>query len=130
MPLMAFQHIGFEQRVVQNAGDAHTVIGKHMHVVLDVLAKFCALRIFQPGFQRGQHDIARQLLRRARIDMADGDVRGMTRFHRQRNAHQFRGHRIEAGSFGIDCGQRRGFDARQPFLQRVHRRHGFIVSLV
>ena len=97
MPLMAFQDIGLEQRIVGDAPQLDAAVGKNMAVVLDVLAELGAPRTLQPGLESGQYGLARQLLRRAGINMAQGYVGGATRFGGQRNADQFRAQRIKIG---------------------------------
>ena len=46
--LVAFQHIGLQQRVVVYPCQCDAVIGEDMHVVFEVLPEFQMLRAFQP----------------------------------------------------------------------------------
>ena len=58
MPLMAFQHIGFEQGVVNDAAQRDAAVGENMGVVLDVLAEFGVAFTLQPRPQFFQHPLA------------------------------------------------------------------------
>ncbi len=48
MPLVAFQHIGLEQRVVGDAAQRDAAVGKDMRVVFDVLAELGVFVALQP----------------------------------------------------------------------------------
>jgi hypothetical protein len=61
--LVHLQHIALQHGVVRIALHLDAVVGKHMAVVLDVLAQLGPLRVFQPGLQARQHLVERQLLR-------------------------------------------------------------------
>ena len=65
-----FQHIALQHGVVGIALHLDAVVGKHMAVVLDVLAQLFCSRVLQPGLELGQHLIAVQL--RGRIGVAVG----------------------------------------------------------
>ena len=83
MPLVAFQHIGLEQRVVRNAAQRDAAVGEDMRVVLDVLAELGVFIALQPRPQFFQHPLARQLIRYAGIDMTDGNIGRTARFDGQ-----------------------------------------------
>jgi hypothetical protein len=49
--LVGFQHIGLQQRVLDDAAQAHAVVGEDVAVVLEVLAELAVARRFEPGLQ-------------------------------------------------------------------------------
>jgi len=80
----AVQHIGLEHRVVALAFDRDAVIREHMAVIFEVMANFEFRRILEPGFERREHHVAIELLRRAGVVVRERYIRGLARRHRKR----------------------------------------------
>ena len=128
MAAMRLQHVALQQRVVRDAGQPDAVVGKHVTVVLQMLAHLAVMLALQPVAQPGQRGVERQLIGRAGIAVCQRDVAGLVRLHRQRQPDQPRLHRIERGGFGIDADQRRGRDARQPGVELRRGQHRLVVN--
>ena len=75
---------------------------QHVQVVLAVLPDLGDLRIGKDRSQGIQHDLARQLLDRARAVMRHRDVRRVAGFDRQTQPDQARAQRVERIGFGIE----------------------------
>jgi hypothetical protein len=80
MRLVHFQHIALQHGVVRIALHLDAVVGKHMAVVLDVLAQL-GLRCgsSSQGFRRASTSSKRQLLGCVRVVVAQRDVGGLAR---------------------------------------------------
>ena len=108
--LVHLQHIALQHGVVRVALHLDAVVGKDVAVVLDVLAEFFMHWVFQPRFQLGQHLIARQLFCRARVDVRDRNVSGLTRRNAQADTHNFGTHVVNRRGFGVNRRQIRSLD--------------------
>ena len=93
------------------------VVGKHMAVVLDVLAEFVALAVFQPGLEARQHVGERQLLGRIRPGVGQGNVGSFARLHAERDADDFGAHFVKRGGFGVDGHQLGRLQALHPLVE-------------
>ena len=118
-----FQHITLQHGVVGITLDLYPVVGKHMAVVFDVLAKLLFRRVFQPGFQPGQHLIPRQLFGRTRVIMGQGNVGRFTRFDTEADADNLCHHLIQRGGFGVQSRQFGRLQAGQPAIKSRPGQH-------
>ena len=67
------------------------------------------------------------MIRRAGVAVPEGDIARTTRFNRQRDADDFRVHRIEARRLGIERRQFRRFDCGEPAVKRLLVVDDFVV---
>ena len=81
---LRLEHVGLQQCVVSNAGQRDAVVGEHVLIVLDVLADFFPGRILEPWFQSPEHVVDRQLREHTRVAVGQRDIRGSSRFERER----------------------------------------------
>ena len=93
---------------------ADAVVGQHMLVVLDVLAQLFAARVFQPGFELGQHQVHRQLLRHIQAFMAQRHIRGLAHLHAEGDADDAGLHFVERIGFGVQRRQLGRLELEQP----------------
>ena len=102
--------------------------GKDLPVVFHVLADLEDRVILKHGFQRGKDIVQRHLPPdqiagaeqiAAALPVTDGDVAGLPRFDRERDADKLRPHFIKAGGFGIDGDMAAFTDQRDPAVQRL-----------
>ena len=77
------EHVGLKHGVVGDAAYRDAMARQHAHVVLEVLADLRALRILQQRFQRGEHRLDAELLRRAGVGVGAGHVGRLARRHRE-----------------------------------------------
>ena len=77
--LVAFQHVGLQQRVVVYTRKPDAVIGEDMHVVFEVLPELVVLRAFQPVLEFGERVCAIELIRRTGIDVRQRQIGGLVR---------------------------------------------------
>jgi hypothetical protein len=77
--LVGFDDVALQHRVVRDAFERNAVVGEDVLVVLGVLQHFLAVDRFQPGFQLGQHLVARQLVDDAGAVVGERDVAGFAR---------------------------------------------------
>ena len=112
--LAGFEHVRLQQRVVRDAGQRDAVVGEDVLVVFEVLADLGVLRRFEPRLQTCEYIGRVQLGGRARIVVRQRQVSRFSRGDGERDADQPRGEGVEAGRFGVERGERRGFDLRQP----------------
>ena len=124
--LVHFEHIALQHGVVHIALHFDAMVGKHMAVVLDVLAELVPGRVFQPGFEAGQHRVERQLLRCVRAGVAQRDVGGLTGRHAEADADDFGTHLVQRGGLGVQRHQLGGLDARQPGVEGVPGQEGVV----
>ena len=110
-------------------GEAHAVVGEHVHVVLQVLADLAVVRALEPRLQLVERLLERQLVRRSGVAMRQRDVAGLERLDRQRQADQARGQRIERRRLGVDRRQVGRADAGQPALQLLARQHRLVLHV-
>ena len=105
---VGLKHVRLQHRVVLDATQRNAVVGKHVRVVLQMLANLLGRVVLQPDFHAGEHGVARELRRciqphHIRPTMGDRDVARLPRSDRQRNADQLRQHRINRGRLGVDA---------------------------
>ena len=93
--LVDFQHVALQHGVVRITLHLNAVVGKHMAVVLDVLAELAPGRIFQPGFEPGQHQVTGKLRRRVRIVVPKRNVSRGTRRDANTDPDDFGLHFVE-----------------------------------
>ena len=77
MRFVHLQHIALQHGVVHIALHLDAMVGKHMAVVLHMLAQLVFGGVFQPRFELGQHFIQGQLRGRIGGVVAQGDVSGL-----------------------------------------------------
>ncbi len=63
----AVEYIRLEHRVEAHARQLDVVVGEDVGVILQVMADFAPLRVFQEGLESCQHFVTIQLLRRAGV---------------------------------------------------------------
>ena len=126
--LVHFQHVALQHGVVHVAAHLDAMVGKHMAVVLDVLAELGRARILQPGPQPLQYLGARQLVGCAGIGMGQRDVGRRPRADAQADADDFSTHFVQRRGFGVQCREFGGADALQPDLQLRPLQHRFIAG--
>ncbi len=68
--LVAFQHVGLQQRIVVYPGKCDAVVGEDVQVVFEVLPELLVPRAFQPRLEFLQSVVAPELIRRAGIACA------------------------------------------------------------
>ena len=95
MLLVHLQHIALQHGVVGVALHFDAVVGKDVAVVLDVLAELFMRWVFQPGFELGQHLVARQLLCRAGVDVRHGNISRLAGCDAQADADNFGAHLVQ-----------------------------------
>ena len=91
-----------QQRVVLDTGQRNAVIGKNVAVKFEVLPDLFFVRVFEPGRQLRQRRIEIELLTGVRPAVFQGQIGALQWRESKRNADQFRRHRVEAGSLGIE----------------------------
>ncbi|MNQ55968.1 hypothetical protein D3C85_700780 [compost metagenome] len=113
------EHVGFEHGVEGHALhlDRRRGIGEDVDVVLGVLADLGLARVFQDRLERRQHLVAIELRRHAHIGVGQRDVGGFARRDRERQAHQLRLLRVEAGGFAVEGDQFGLLQLRQPAIE-------------
>ncbi|CAM5321889.1 hypothetical protein RLIN73S_06475 [Rhodanobacter lindaniclasticus] len=98
-------HVGLQHRVVPEPLHGDAVVRQDVDVVLRVLAQLGPRRVLEDRLQRGQHGIAIELRRHAGVVVAERDVAGPARLHREAEADDVRAHRVEAGGLGVERDQ-------------------------
>ena len=102
MRLVHFQHIALQHGVVRVALNLDAVVGKHMAVVLHMLAKLLAAAVFQPGFEPCDHFVERQLHRCIGAAVAQRNVSCFAGLHTEADAHDLGAHFVERSGLGVD----------------------------
>ena len=120
------EHVGFQHGVVFHAAQGDAGAGQYAHVVLEVLADFFALFVFENGLELVQYQSAVELIRRARIVVAEGYVGGVACGGGEADAHQVRFHVIEAGGFGVESEQLGFLKFVEPGVQFFLGKHGLV----
>ena len=98
----AVEDIGFQHGIKGHALDFDAIKRQHVHVVLDVLANFWSLRVFQHGLQLCKHPLPIELIRGCRVIMPNRDVCCPARFGTKTQTHQLSLHGVEAGGFCVE----------------------------
>ena len=124
--LVHFQHIALQHGVVHVALHFDAVVGKHVAVVLHMLAQLMGLRVFQPGFEQCQYLVAVQLVGRSGITVRQGNVGRLTGLHTQADAHNLGLHFVERGGLGVQGHEVRCLRQCQPAIECLARDDGFI----
>lgn len=88
MSPVRFEDIGFQQGIVNDPLQPDTVIGEHMAVILEILADFVFLRVFQPGFEFVENGLQWKLLALFHAVMSERNVSGMTGFDGEGNSDE------------------------------------------
>ena len=91
-----------------------------------MLADLELVRVFQNRLERAQHRVAIQLLRHADVGMGQRDVGRFVGLHRERQAHQLRLLRIDAGGFGVEGNQLGVVQFFQPGIEPRLIEDGFV----
>ena len=99
--LVDFKHIALQHGVVCVALNFNAVVGKHMPVVLDVLAEFEFGGVLQPRLEPGQHLVTRQLRGCVGVVVGQGNVGGLPRIDAETDADNLSSHLVDGGGFGI-----------------------------
>ena len=107
------EHIGLKHGVEGNALNhdpagliaTDGAVGQNIHVVLGVLSDLGFARVFQQRLEGTQYRVAIQLLGYAHVGMGQWNVSRFARLDRERQAHQLRLLRVQAGGFGIKGNQ-------------------------
>lgn len=85
--LVGFEDVALQQGVMGDTGQRNAVIGEETRWSAPAFSQhFPTVDRLQPGFQVGQHRLARQLVRYARRGVGERDVAGFTCCHGQRDA--------------------------------------------
>ena len=98
MRLAAFQQVGGEQGVGDDAAQLDAVIGQHMAIVFEVLSQFGACGVFQPGLEQGQCRLPVRLVGDTGVVVRQrqiGGTRAAGVGDGEGQAHQLRGQRVE-----------------------------------
>ncbi len=127
---VALQHVGLEQRVVRDAPQDNAVVGKHVLVVLDVLAELLALFVLEPGFQHRKRPLDAQLARRAGVVVRERQVGGGARIHAEGHAHEPRLHRVQARRLGVEGNELGRFEHLEPASEIGFLDEHFVVALL
>ena len=117
VPLVHLEHVGFEQRVVRDAGERDAVVGEHVRVEFQVLPDLGAGRVLEPRPQQLERARAADLLGRAGVLVLERQVGGALA-ERERHADQAGVHRLEPRGLGVESDQRRAAHVREPGDER------------
>ena len=131
------EHIGLQHGVVGNAlhhDPARLIttdgaVGQNIHVVLGVLSDLGFARVFQQRLEGTQNGVAVQLLRHAHIGVGQRDVGRFAGFDRERQTHQLRLLRVQAGGFGVKGNQLGVIELFQPYVKPRLIEDGFVLLL-
>ena len=125
------EYVGFQHGVEGHAAQGDTrVFGEHAHVVLQVLADFLEVVVFENRFQCIEDKLLVELVWSARVVVAEGNVGGLARFHCHAHAHQFCLHVVEAGGFGIEGKHVCVLECVNPGIEGGFIEDGFVAFLV
>ena len=120
--LVRLEHVALQQRVVAPAAHRDAVVGEHVGVVLDVLADLAGCR--RPRATASARPAPRRAAAaRARRGSCAPAARRRPRpgSHRERDADDARAHRVERIGLGVERGQRRRAQARDPRVEPLAR---------
>jgi len=92
--LVHLQHVALQHGVVGVATHLNAVVGKHMAVVLDVLAQLERGGVLQPRLQARQHLVARELGGHVGVVVCQGHVGGLAWLHADGDAHDLGTHLV------------------------------------
>ena len=125
----AVEHVGFEHGVERGPGERDPGARKHAHVVLEVLADLRRPFGFQDRAQLREHRLARDLVRRPRVVVPEGDVGGVPGRDGERHPHQLRPHVVEARGLGVEGDLRGGPQALDPGVEGGFVEHRLVLGL-
>ena len=126
--LVAFQHVGLQQRIFGYARKRDAVVGEDVLIVFEVLPELFVRCTFKPGFEFLQSVFAIQVIRCAGIMVCERQIGGMVCLDGERHADQLRIQRIETGRFGVhanEVGLRKFF---QPGIELGVGENGFVFT--
>ena len=124
----AVEHVGLEHGVELDPGQRDAGAGEHAHVVLEVLADLRRPLGLEDRAELLQHPLACELVGRARIVVAEGDVGGMPGLDCERDAHELRAHVVEAGGLGVERDCRGGFESLEPDVEGRLVQHRLVLG--
>jgi hypothetical protein len=96
-------HVGRQHGVENDTAQHDAMIFQHVRIVLEMLADFADGRIFQQRLQCRQHVIARQLVGRPHVVVAERYIPSLAGLQSKREPDNICLHVIEAGGFGINA---------------------------
>ena len=96
------EHIRLDHGVKRDAAKRNAVIAQHVGVVLEMVADLGSIRILEQRAQCLQHGVAIKLLGRAFVAMCQGHVGAVAGLDRERHAHDFGVHVVEACGLRVE----------------------------
>ncbi len=129
MGLVHFKHVALQHGVVRIALHLDAVVGEHVAVVLDVLAKLLLLRVLQPGLHAGQHFLPRQLLGRVAVVVGQRYVGGLARLDAERHADDLRTHLVQRAGLRVNGSQLACFKPRHPVVELRPGEDGVVLQV-
>jgi len=98
--------VGLQHGVFGNAFEGNAMVGQHILVVLQVLADFFLLGVFQQWLELLKHSVPVQLIRGAHVVVGQGYVGGFAGFNGEGHADHLRVDIAQAGGLGVEGEQR------------------------
>ena len=107
---------------------SNTVVREDVSIVLEVMSEFGFGEVLQYRFQRGQHSVSIELLRRSGVIVPERHVRSFPWSNREGHAHDAGLHVVEAIGFSIERNERRDGKFREPRVKCRLRQDLLIVA--
>ncbi|MCY1511959.1 hypothetical protein D9M68_464030 [compost metagenome] len=93
------------------------MVGKHVAVVLDVLAELLLVGVLEPGLEPGEHLVDGQLRGRVGVVVRERNVGRFARRDAEADAHDLRDHFVERGGLGVDGREFGGLEFGEPGVE-------------
>ncbi len=121
--------------MVSSIGETSIAVSRHdVEIIFDVLADLEHRIAFEQRPQPGERGVAVDLLRlfgeHVGAAVAERNVAGLVRPHRQADPDEIGLHRIERAGFGVEGDEPRRKAPLDPAIQRLQRLHAFIGGVV
>ncbi len=131
------KHIGDKHRVVEQR-HANAALQEYEIIIFEILRDLQNRFILKQRLQPREHILLRQLLDLGAVGEIEAvafsvparNITGLARCHRQRHAAKPRLHRIERCRFRIDANDAHFPCPRDPVIEALQRRHGFISIMI
>ena len=124
----AVEHVGLQHGVELDSGQVNAGPGEHAHVVLQVLADLGRAFRFEDRAELPEHHLGRELGRRARVVVPEGNVGGTPGLDRERHPDQVRAHVVEARGLGVERDRVRRAEALDPGVEGGFVEHRLVLG--
>ena len=112
-----------------NTAQGNPIVCQHLHVILEVLANFLNVSIFQQWLHLLQYLPAVQLLRRTGVIMRQRHISGFSRLNSKRQPNNFSLHGVQVSGFGVESKNAVLNDFIEPAVQCRLFQQGFVFCI-